>query len=52
MDLGRVVLGGILAVVAVWAFVTQTDFTAKYAGGAILGILALAVLYSGVREKR
>ena len=51
MDTGRVVGGALLLVVALWAFLTLTDPTAKYAGGAILGILGVALLATGIKEK-
>ncbi|KAF5418953.1 MAG: hypothetical protein C5S44_12135 [Candidatus Methanocomedens sp.] len=51
MDTGRVVGGAILLVVAIWIFMTMSDPTAKYLGGVILGILGLALLITGSKEK-
>lgn len=44
MDTGRVAKGALLLVVAIWTLVTLSDPTARYAGGAILGILGAAIL--------
>lgn len=51
MDTGKVVGGALLLIVAVWVFLTMTDVTAKYLGGAILGIVGLALLYTGLKEE-
>jgi len=51
MNTGKVVIGAILLVVAIWVFIAMPDPTARYLGGAILGILGLAALVTGVKEK-
>jgi len=51
MNTGKVVIGAILLVIAIWVFITLSDPTARYLGGAILGILGLASLVTGVKEK-
>lgn len=50
MDTGRVVRGVILLVVAMWALLTPGP-TFKYAGGAILGILGVALIVTGIKER-
>jgi hypothetical protein len=51
MDIGRIVGGAVVLVIAIWTFMTMTDVTAKYAGGAILAIIALALLITGFKKK-
>lgn len=51
MGIRRVIGGAILLVVAIWAFLTLPDPTAKYAGGAILGILGVVLFLTGIKEK-
>jgi len=48
MKAGKVVGGLILVVVAIWAFVTLANPTAKYLSGAILAILGLVLLIAGL----
>lgn len=50
MNSGRVAAGAILLMVAIWVFVTMTDITARYLGGAILAILGLALLIKGSKS--
>lgn len=50
MDTGRVVGEAILLVLAIGAFLTLSDPTAKYARRAILGILGVALVI-GIKEK-
>ena len=51
MDTGRIVGGAIELIVAIWVFLTMTDVTTKYVGGAILAVLALALLITGAKKK-
>lgn len=52
MDTGEVIGGAALLAVAIWVFTIMPaqDLTAKYLGGAILGILALALLIDGFKK--
>lgn len=50
MDIGKTVGGALLISVAVWAFVSLADPAAKYLGAAILGILGLALVFSGYKK--
>jgi|LGVC01.1.fsa_nt_gb hypothetical protein len=51
MNNGKIVIGAILLVITIWVFITMSDTTARYLGGAILGILGLASLITGLKEK-
>ena len=51
-DIGKIVGGLVLLVVAIWTFVSMTDPTAKYAGGAILAILGLALIITPLLKKK
>lgn len=51
LDIGKIVGGAVLLVIAIWVFMTMGDPTAKYLGGAILGILGLALLITGLMKK-
>lgn len=48
---GKVVGGAILVVIAVWVFMVMPDYTARVVGGAILGILGIALLVSGLKRE-
>ncbi|WP_255335024.1 hypothetical protein [Methanosarcina sp. KYL-1] len=48
---GKVVGGAILVVIAVWVYMIIPDYTAKFVGGAILGILGIALLISGLKRE-
>jgi len=52
MKIGRVIGGLILIAVAIWAFVSLTNPTAKYLGGAILAILGLVLLIPGLGSEK
>jgi hypothetical protein len=51
LDLGKVLFGVALLLVAWWAFSNLTDETTKYLGTAIAGLLGLLSLYSGMMRK-
>jgi len=48
---GKIVIGAILLVIAIWVFITMSDTTAGYLGGAILDILGLASLITVLKKK-
>ena len=50
-DIGKIVAGVILVIVAIWAFISLTDPTAKYVGGAILAILGIALIVTPLLKK-
>jgi len=43
MNIGKLFVGAILLLVAIYLFVSQTDFTVKYFGGGMVALLALFV---------
>ncbi len=51
-DIGKIVGGVILVIVAVWAFVSLTNATARYVGGAILLIVGLALIIMPFVKKK
>lgn len=51
MNVGAVVGGAVLILIAAWVFMTMSDPTAKFVGGGILGIVGLVVLATGFRKK-
>lgn len=52
MKTGKVVGGAILIVVAIWVFtIMPTQDLTKYLGGAILGVLGLALLITGLKSE-
>ncbi len=51
-DIGKIVGGVILVIVAVWAFVSLANANAKYAGGAILLVVGLALIIMPFVKKK
>ena len=49
---GTLIGGVLLLAIAVWIFITGTDPTFKYLGGAIFGVLGLGVLINGILGMR
>lgn len=51
MNTGKVAGGAIMLILAIWVFMAMSDFTARFVGGSIIGILALVLLIEGFKEK-
>jgi hypothetical protein len=51
MNTGKVVGGSVLIFTAIWVFMMLPDFTARFLGAAILGILGLYLLIAGMNEE-
>ncbi|MFY1110991.1 MAG: hypothetical protein AB3K77_04820 [Methanosarcinaceae archaeon] len=51
MDTGKVIVGAILLIIAIWVFLTMSDFTARFVGGGVLGILGLVLLIQGSKKQ-
>jgi len=52
MDTGKVVTGAILLLIAIWIFLAMSDFTARFVGGGILGILGLGLLIQRLKSSK
>ena len=52
MNEGKVVGGTILLAISLYSFIFISSPPAKYLGGPILGILGLASLIRGIKEKK
>ena len=50
--IGTIVSGAVVLTIGVWFFLMgpTTDVTTKYAGGAVLGVLGLALLITGLKK--
>jgi hypothetical protein len=52
MKVGSIVAGILLLAVAVWILVTMDNVTARYLGGAVLGVLGIALFFAGFRAEK
>ncbi|MDI6810476.1 MAG: hypothetical protein QMD80_02145 [archaeon] len=52
MDTGKVFLGAVFLIVAIYIFVYVTGPAAKFFGGGIMAILGLLTLLHGFKEKK
>ena len=52
MKVGSIVAGVLLLAVAVWVLLTIDNVTARYLGGAVLGVLGIALLFTGLRAEK
>jgi len=41
MDTGKLFIGAIILLVAIYLFVAQTDFTSRFLGGGIVAVVAI-----------
>ena len=46
--IGELILGAVLLIIAAYVFIAMTDETTRWVGGAILAVLGIASLASGV----
>jgi len=51
MNNEKVVGGAVLLVIAIYVFITISDFTTRFVGGAVIGIVGLVTLLSGLKKK-
>ncbi len=51
MNLGKILVGAIVLIIAVWLFLNVADPAAKYVGGGILALIGLLSLISGLKRK-
>ena len=49
MNTGKLIGGIILLLVAIYIFMTQTDFNIQYFGAGIVALIGLVILYSGYK---
>ncbi|KDR93902.1 hypothetical protein SAMN02745945_01099 [Peptoclostridium litorale DSM 5388] len=52
MDSNKLVFGSILLVISVWMFIALDDFNARFIGGSIVGILAIANILQAIMKKK
>ena len=52
MKVGSIVAGVLLLAVAIWVLLTIDNVTARYLGGAVLGVLGIALLFAGLRTEK
>ncbi len=49
MKVGSIVAGVMLLALAFWVLLTIDNVTARYLGGVVLGVLGIALLFTGLR---
>lgn len=52
MDTGKILFGAILLIISIWLFIAMTDFNARFLGGSIVGVIALATILTGIFKKK
>lgn len=50
MNIGKIVIGAILLLVAIYVFIAMTSVAARFVGGGILAILGLVLVITGLKK--